>query len=148
MGRHIMPTVVPYILYLVSQFKVPINYSPGTETVTVQYSTIQYEFNGVGTLNWDTLYIQLYTVIMEGRHYMTTRHAIHFFFCDKIPKIGKFFSINFLAQQMMPIMQITVQFSQLTTYIVILCGLDTRSAIGAPPIPPIVRNTQTTYPSC
>ena len=57
MGRHIMPTVVPYILYLVSQFKVPINYSPGTETVTVQYSTIQYELNGVGTLNWDTLYI-------------------------------------------------------------------------------------------
>ena len=39
-----------------SQFNLPINYSPGTETVTVQYSTIHYELNGIGRLNWDTLY--------------------------------------------------------------------------------------------
>ena len=77
---------------------------------------------------------------------MTTRRAIHFFFVTTNPKIGLFFSFTFLAQQIMPIMQITVQFSCLTTYIVIYCGLDTRSAIDAPPIPPIVGMAQTTYP--
>ena len=67
------------------------------------------------------------------------------FLCQPITALDYMFH-SMRAQQIMPIMQITVHFSCLATYIVIYCGLDHSSAIDAPPIPPIVGMAQTTYP--
>ena len=44
------------INYSMSQSNPPTNHSPRTETVSVQYSTIQYELNGIGRSNWNTLH--------------------------------------------------------------------------------------------